>query len=62
MSTQQHDHDDGLVHGHRWATEPTPPHLARRAEITRPAEPGYDDGLVHGHAWASSEARRTARG
>lgn len=43
-----HDYDDGLVHEHRWATEP-PVHLRR--EAAPPAEP-YDDGLVHGHAWA----------
>lgn len=64
-----HDmHDDGLVHGHAWATEP-PPSIGM---MLRPAnddgrgvepseiaaamnshhEDGHDDGLVHGHGWA----------
>lgn len=59
MTILHNDHDDGLVHGHRWATEPTPPH-ARRAETTRPAQPDHDDGLVHGHAWACGERGRMA--
>lgn len=51
-----HDYDDGLVHEHRWATEPPAHLLRRREEMTAPVEP-YDDGLVHGHAWAmGSEA------
>ncbi|MBY0334792.1 MAG: hypothetical protein K2X49_29420 [Acetobacteraceae bacterium] len=59
MTILPNDHDDGLVHGHRWATEPTPPH-ARRAETTRPSQPDHDDGLVHGHAWACGERGRMA--
>jgi len=56
----QHDHDDGLVHGHRWAMEPArpaPPH----APINRPEESDYDDGLVHEHGWACSERGRMAQ-
>ena len=61
MSTQHHDHDDGLVHGHAWATEPArTPAPAPQVLINRPTEPDYDDGLVHGHDWACSERGRTA--
>ena len=44
-----HDHDDGLVHSHRWAvSEPEPaPAIA--------VEHDHDDGLVHGHNWAVSD-------
>lgn len=61
-----HDHhDDGLVHGHRWATEPPPPvgrmlrglEAASRA-AARVIEEAHDDGLVHGHGWACSERGR----
>ena len=59
MSIQNHDHDDGLVHGHSWAREHTPPH-ARRLEVNRPEENDHDDGLVHGHGWACGERGRMA--
>src|SRR3954468_5232541 len=61
-----HDsYDEGLVHGHRWATEPTMPRLRATQRLDDPpsAEPiptaamvdtGYDEGLVHGHAWAAT--------
>ena len=45
----EHDHDDGLVHSHRWAvSEPEP------APATA-VEHDHDDGLVHGHNWAVSD-------
>ena len=60
-----HDHDDGLVHGHAWARSEQPPHAAashaphpperRRFHHTPRAETDHDDGLVHDHAWARSE-------
>lgn len=53
-------YDDGLVHGHRWASEPmarspmrlqsVPPQI----EAAGPSEDSYDDGLVHSHGWARS--------
>lgn len=68
-----HDHDDGLVHSHGWATEPPPSigMLLRPANDDRAVQPAndlaramaakqdddHDDGLVHGHGWASSEDR-----
>jgi len=38
--------DDGLVHGHGWASS--------QPVAQAPAAAGYDDGLVHGHnpAWS----------
>jgi len=51
------NYDDGLVHGHLWATEPARPHADRdRATVIRIAEDQYDDGLVHGHAWAAQSS------
>ena len=54
-------HDDGLVHSHRWATEPPPsvgellrPAAARTATPRAP-EAGHDDGLVHHHGWACGQ-------
>jgi hypothetical protein len=71
IEQQHHDHDDGLVHGHAWATEP-PPRPARPGTGRRslpasmglhPEEPvHYDDGLVHDHAWACGERGRMAHG
>jgi hypothetical protein len=61
-------YDDGLVHGHAWATEP-PAHIAgspmRSAQPANPApspvqEEPFDDGLVHPHGWASTERGRPA--
>jgi hypothetical protein len=50
------DFDDGLVHGHDWASEaPTPapvPRLDRRPIQMHATPEERDDGLVHGHAWA----------
>jgi hypothetical protein len=67
-----HDHDDGLVHSHGWATEPPPSigMLLRPANDVAGARPDiaaamnvkqdHDDGLVHGHAWASDDGRLRA--
>jgi hypothetical protein len=45
--------DDGLVHGHAWATGNNGPVIAATAPTTIPsAEVGFDDGLVHSHEWA----------
>jgi len=63
-----HDmHDDGLVHSHRWATEPPPcvgmllrpaNDPGKPAQVTRPEdEEPHDDGLVHGHGWAVGGGR-----
>ena len=57
------NYDDGLVHCHNWATEPTNPASVAKpqgAEIAAPmsASPEqdnlFDDGLVHSHDWARS--------
>ncbi|WP_135468802.1 hypothetical protein [Crenalkalicoccus roseus] len=66
MSIQQHDHDDGLVHGHAWAMEKPRPaqggmngRSIAEAMGTHPEEPTtYDDGLVHAHNWACGERGR----
>ncbi|PWS38321.1 hypothetical protein DFH01_03260 [Falsiroseomonas bella] len=60
-------HDDGLVHGHRWATEPPPSvgELLRQASAPRAErviEEAHDDGLVHGHDWASAHSSRRFHG
>jgi hypothetical protein len=53
-------YDDGLVHGHSWASEsfrhPPQQHetLPRRSETIARADDLYDDGLVHSHSWARS--------
>ena len=53
-------YDDGLVHGHLWASEafaspqPRREPLPRRLDVTNYADDGYDDGLVHNHSWARS--------
>ena len=46
------DFDDGLVHSHRWATEPPAPAQRRERVIRTHVADDHDDGLVHGHAWA----------
>jgi len=51
------NHDDGLVHSHRWATEP-PRHPMPRV-IPAPRD-DHDDGLVHTHGWACGERGRPA--
>lgn len=62
-------YDDGLVHGHSWATEPPAPVAESLMRSTRPATPTasrpaqeepFDDGLVHAHGWASAERGRMA--
>jgi hypothetical protein len=65
-----HDnYDDGLVHGHRWATEPTMPQPSaiQKSDDALSAAPtlaattmdaGYDEGLIHGHAWAVTAPER----
>ena len=45
--------DDGLVHGHHWATE-KPAVISAPQAIALVQIEDYDDGLVHGHDWASS--------
>ena len=62
-----HDHDDGLVHSHGWATEPPPPATgtlrrmgATIAAPTHREDDMFDDGLVHSHGWACSERGREA--
>ena len=49
QDNQEHDHDDGLVHGHAWA--------ASVQQVTEAADAhnNHDDGLVHGHNWAWSD-------
>ena len=66
-------YDDGLVHGHHWASEPTMPGpgtagIPGGAHDTAPLGGGtisapapgndHDDGLVHGHAWAARSPDR----
>jgi hypothetical protein len=61
------NYDDGLVHGHRWATEPTmatpitadvfggshdTATLDANATRASTSVDTYDDGLVHNHTWA----------
>ncbi len=68
-------YDDGLVHGHAWATEP-PALVPGATTIARPGiaqgpaggttpmaaapQDEYDDGLVHSHSWACSERGQPA--
>ena len=63
------NYDEGLVHGHRWATEPTMPRLsATQGSDDAPSaaplpadtvmDTGYDEGLVHGHTWAVTAPER----
>ena len=67
------NYDDGLVHGHRWAIEPTMPApisadvlsesdgtalLGANAFGAPASVDGYDDGLVHGHMWAAQSLDR----
>ncbi|UFN48025.1 hypothetical protein LPC08_18705 [Roseomonas sp. OT10] len=56
------DHDDGLVHSHSWASEPTPAVISATSTLGRPApvvvparDDSHDDGLVHEHSWACTE-------
>jgi hypothetical protein len=59
MLEQHHEdgYDDGLVHGHRWATEPFRPTATLEHLLTSwPEDEAYDDGLVHGHAWAMQDS------
>jgi hypothetical protein len=69
-----HDtHDDGLVHAHRWATEPPPSigmllrpangdaHTPAAVPAASTPEETHDEGLVHPHGWASAEGSRPAR-
>ena len=53
-------HDDGLVHSHRWATEPPRPVQARPRVITPAPREEPDEGLVHSHGWACGERGRPA--
>lgn len=63
-TTHHDDHDDGLVHGHSWATEPpasiassagAPGSLASVGRVIPAREDDHDDGLVHDHGWACRE-------
>lgn len=52
-----YEYDDGLVHGHLWASEPLGRPQPRREstprrEVMISADDCYDDGLVHNHGWA----------
>jgi hypothetical protein len=47
-------HDDGLVHSHRWATEPP----RRPQPRVVPPRDDHDEGLVHTHGWACGERGR----
>lgn len=63
-----HDgYDEGLVHGHGWASadgdpgerivvQAEQPQAAWRGHAAEGHDEGdaYDEGLVHGHGWASS--------
>ena len=44
--------DDGLVHGHLWASSANRP-----AEHVEQDDEEHDEGLVHGHAWAGTDRR-----
>ena len=52
------NYDEGLVHGHNWAAEPSTPEGATKAQGAEPAASTrvdhdlFDDGLVHSHDWA----------
>ena len=49
------DFDDGLVHGHDWASEQAAPAAKQRRErrvLRMAVAEDFDDGLIHGHAWA----------
>ena len=48
------DYDDGLVHGHSWATEElaAPAERRERRVLRMVVAEDFDDGLIHGHAWA----------
>ena len=55
------NYDEGLVHSHNWAAEPTPAAKQQHGEpaattaATHPEEQHlFDDGLVHCHDWARS--------
>jgi hypothetical protein len=48
-------HDDGLVHSHRWATEP--PRRQQQPRVIPPRD-DHDDGLVHTHGWACGDRGR----
>lgn len=50
-SDDMHDHDDGLVHAHSWASS-TPPG-SMMASMPYPDDDGHDGGLVHGHSSAA---------
>jgi hypothetical protein len=55
-----HDHDDGIEHGHSWASsERGRPAHGRPRPIVIPAPRGdHDDGIEHGHAWACGDRGR----
>ena len=67
MSARNDDHDNGLVHGHPWASETAPRPQGRpeprTVAVSRPAAPpDGDDGLVHRHGWACAERGRMTSG
>ena len=51
-------YDDGLVHSHNWASEPSSPAKPAGPQTVASlsagpaADESFDDGLVHGHDWA----------
>ncbi len=49
QDNHEHDHDDGLVHGHGWAAS------VQQVTEAADAHQDHDEGLVHGHNWAWSD-------
>ena len=51
-------YDDGLVHSHNWASEPSSPAKPAGPQTVASlsagpaADESFDDGLVHSHDWA----------
>ena len=52
-----HDHDDGLVHSHNYASS----ERGRMAEPKLTTRPEHDDGLVHSHNYACGERGRPSQ-
>jgi hypothetical protein len=52
IDTDSFDHDDGLVHGHAWASSTSPG--APAASLHAGQDGTHDDGLVHDHLWAAT--------
>jgi len=52
------DFDEGLDHGHQWATEPVRPASPLIAGTEAHLDEHYDEGLDHGHVWAMQDSSR----